>query len=190
MEFAVYTMLFSIAAGAVAAIILERKDRVYKQGFGNPGNTFLVFCVIFIFTDLIMIISGLLHKAVFISMHLLVPGGLVWLYMHREKQCKEFREYQRQQMAERALAWEKALKREPENALLHAQIGEVYETLGNLEKAQLYYEQASRLDPAYRENWDLLRLKRENLKKDLYSVPELPPKNLWEKILRLLNKPL
>lgn len=190
-ELAVYIMLFSLAAAGTAAVILERKERVYKQGYSDLPNNFLISSVIFIFTGLILIVSGMLHPVFFIAMHFIVPAGLVCLFLFVEKRCREFREYRRQQLTERVLAWEKAVKREPGNALLHAQIAQTYEELENLEKALLYYEQAAKLDRAYQESWDITRVKRDTRKKELHP-PEYaaPPKNLREKIIRLLNKPL
>ncbi len=189
--FAIYILLFSLATAGAAAIILERKERIYRQGYSDLPNNFLISIVTFIFTGLIMIVSGMLHPVFFIAMHFIVPAGLFCLFLFVEKRCREFREYRRQQLTERVLAWEKAVKREPANALLHAQIAQTYEELENLEKALLYYEQAAKLDPAYQESWDLTRVKRDTRKKEA-QPPEYatPPKNLREKVIRFLNKPL
>jgi len=190
-EFALYIILFSLAAAGAVAIILERKERIYRQGYSDLPNNFLISSVTFIFTGLIMIVSGMLHPVFFIAMHFIVPAGLFCLFLFVEKRCREFREYRRQQLTERVLAWEKAVRREPGNALLHAQIAQTYEELDNLEKALLYYEQAAKLDPAYQESWDLTRVKRDTRKKEA-QPPEYaaPPKNMREKITRFLNKPL
>ncbi len=157
----VYCVVFALAYAWALVWILERKEKRYGQGSFSFTDAFLAaaltgMMVYFTNTIAIMAWPG---SALFYDLVLLAGLGAFGLYRETSYKTRAARVSRRQRAEARLL--ERHIKNDPANAAYFERLSEVYEKLGEKEKALAAARMAARLDPAVRNTWRVKMLEEK-----------------------------
>ncbi len=156
-----YCIFFALAYAWALVWILERKEKKYGQGSFSFTDAFLVasllgMMVYFTNTIVIMAWPG---SALFYNLALLAGLGAFGIYRETAYKARAAKAARRQRAEARLL--ERHVKNDPANAAYFERLSEVYEKLGEKEKALEAARMAARLDPAVRNAWRVRMLEEK-----------------------------
>ncbi|HBB68341.1 MAG: hypothetical protein A2X28_09220 [Elusimicrobia bacterium GWA2_56_46] len=157
----IYLLCFSCFCAGAAVWVLERRERRYRLG-NYRGDGLLTAAGIFIFTYLgnfAVFFTWGAGRGLWLDLAILaLLGAFIW---GKERSYREEVEELRREQLSEAAALEAALIKDPANTARRERLAELYESLGDLEKALLHAEEAARMDPIQKNLWKVKTLKQE-----------------------------
>jgi len=157
----VYCTLFTLAFAWALVWVLERKDKKYRQGSISFTDAFSVGSVVIVFVYFSNIVVFMRWPRSALVYDILLVTCLAAFGIYRETSYKvRARKADRRLRAEaRLLEWH--LSKDPANAAWLERLSEVYEKLGEKEKALAAARLAAKLDPAVRNAWRVKTLEEK-----------------------------
>ncbi len=157
----VYCIVFALAYAWALVWILERREKKYGQGSFSFTDAFLVASLVGMmvyFTNTIVIMAWP-ASALFYDLVLLAGLGAFGIYKETAYKARAARVSRRQRAEARLL--ERYVANDPANAAYFERLSEVYEKLGEKDKALAAARMAAKLDPAVRNAWRVKMLEEK-----------------------------
>lgn len=157
----IYCTLFTLAFAWGLVWVLERKDKKYRQGLISFTDAFSVGSVTIIFVYFSNIVVFMRWPRSALAYDVALVTGLAAFGIYRETSYRaRARKGNRRLRAEaRLLEWH--LSKDPANAGWFERLSEIYEKLGEKEKALTAAKMAAKLDPTVRNDWRVKMLEEK-----------------------------
>ena len=157
----VYCTLFTLAFAWALVWVLERKEKKYGQGSISFTDAFSVgsAAIIFVYFSNIVVFMRWPRSALAYDIALLTCLAAFGVY--RETSYKVRARKGNRRLRAEARLLERHLSKDPANAAWFERLGEVYEKLGEKEKALTAARMAVKLDPAVRNAWRVKTLEEK-----------------------------
>ena len=149
----IYGTLFAVGYAWAVAWILERKDRKYRQGATSFTDAFIVGTFVLLFVYITNIIVLVRWPSSAINYDLVLLAALAAFSAYKELLYRGGDNSLRKRLRAEARLLERYMKNDPGNAALFERASEIYEELGEREKAIESARAAATLDPTVRNSW-------------------------------------
>lgn len=154
----VYCTVFAAVYALALVWILERREKKYRQGSISFTNSFLVgsFLLIFVYFSNIVVLlrwtdSAFLYDIVLVT-------ALAGFGTYRETVYKAGALESGRRLRAEVRLLELSIENDGTNAACFERLSEIYEKLGEKEKALATARKAAELDPAVRNTWRVRQL--------------------------------
>lgn len=161
LEIVIYCALFTLSFAWALVWILERKEKRYGQGSISFTDAFSVGAVvtIFVYFSNIVVFMRWPRSALFYDIALIT--GLAAFGVYRETAYRARALKGRRRLRAEVRLLERYVVNDPANAAYFERLSEVYEKLGEKEKALAAARMAARLDPAVSNAWRVKQLEEK-----------------------------
>ncbi len=158
----VYCTVFALAYAWAAVWMLERKEKKYRQGSSSFTDAFLVgaFILVFVYFSNMVVMMRWTDAAFTYDLALL--AGLAAFAIYKEVLYRARDNYASRRMRAEARLLERYMLKDPGNAAYFERASELYEKLGDREKAIEAARMAAKLDPTVRNTWRFKELMGED----------------------------
>lgn len=157
----VYCTLFSLAYAWTLVWILERKDKKYRQGTVQFTDAFLSGALVIVFVYISNIVVLVRWGGAAAAYDAALAAALAGFCVYKETgyKLRAAKVAHRQRAEIRLLEYH--LTRDPANAAYCERLSELYEKLGDPEKALAAARQAAKLHPDVNNAWRVKRLEEK-----------------------------
>ena len=158
----IYGALFALGYAWAAVCVIERRDKKYRQGTTSFSDAFMpgAFILLFVYiTNMLVLVQWPSYA---ITYDLVLLAGLGVFSAYREIIYRSRDTESRRRLIAEARLVEIHMKKDPGNAALFERASELYEQLGEREKAIEAARAASELDPTVRNSWRFKELLGED----------------------------
>ncbi len=154
----IYCTVFALAYAWALVWILERKEKKYLQGSISFTDAFLVgaFIIIFVYFSNIVVLMRWPRSALTYDIILVTALAAFGTYRETFYKARSRKTGTRRRAEARLL--EIHIAKDPDNPAYYERLSEVYEKLGEKEKALAAARRAAELDPAVKNTWRVKQL--------------------------------
>ncbi|MDO8804212.1 MAG: hypothetical protein Q7R35_07265 [Elusimicrobiota bacterium] len=155
----IYCTVFALVYAGALVWILERKEKEYRQGSISFTDAFIVGASVVIFvylTNIVVLMSWPRAAATAYDIVLVTALAAFGVYRETAYKARAWKTRRRLRAETRLLEWHVA--KDPANAAYYERLSEVYEILGEKEKALVAARMAAKLDPAVKNTWRVKQL--------------------------------
>lgn len=156
-----YATLYALFYAGVLLWILERRGKKYGQGALSFPEALAAGSLVLIVVYFFNIVVLLTRPCSAVTYNLLLTAALAAFCLYKEAGYRrQAKKYLRRQRAEARLM-EIYARKDPRNGACHERLSELYEKLGEKDRALQEARSAAQLDPSVRNQWRIKQLEED-----------------------------